>query len=76
MGKAILRSRDNSEFRWGYDTEMVSNLTAVFIPVRWHILARKVSIAVLNVVVEQAGLISLPLVRRLAFLLVLQDRSD
>ena len=29
-----------------------------------------------NVVVEQAGLISLPLGSRLAFLLVLQDRSD
>jgi hypothetical protein len=29
------------EHRWGYDTEIVSNLIAVFVPVLWHGVAEK-----------------------------------
>jgi transposase InsO family protein len=37
----ILCSRDNPELRWGYDTEIVSNLVAVFTPVVGHFLAQE-----------------------------------
>ena len=34
-------SRDNPELRWVYDTEIVSNLIAVIVPVLWHFLAQE-----------------------------------
>jgi hypothetical protein len=37
----IPRSRDNPELRWGYDTEIISNLVAVIVPVLWHVLAQE-----------------------------------
>jgi hypothetical protein len=40
-GGYIPCSSDNSELRWDYDTEIVSNLIAVIIPVLWHLLAEE-----------------------------------
>src|ERR1019366_6069094 len=37
----IPRSRDNPEFRWVYDTEIVRDLIAPLAPVRWHVLAQE-----------------------------------
>ena len=39
--QVIPRSRDNPEFRWVYDTEIVRDLIAPLAPVRWHVLAQE-----------------------------------
>ena len=38
----ILRSRDNPERRWVYDTEVVGDLIAVSAPVPWYVVAQEV----------------------------------
>src|SRR5208283_2572466 len=39
--RGIPRSRDNSELRWVYDTEIVSNLITIGTPVLRHVVAQK-----------------------------------